>query len=152
MRHWIIKLLVFGSVGGAGALALWGLFGWSTLDNPTLGVFRYHRFFGRTTTIELDANRDGRADARVEYRWSAPYIGNINVPGGDTSYVVTVADQDLDGRWDTWVEPLGCRADNTCQFLWSADTTGDGAADWWRVASYDEAQEVEAALSRERGF
>ena len=148
MRKWTIRLLAAGVVGGA---AMWYLFGWSTTDDPDLGIVRQHRFLGRTTEVAADTNHDGKVDFRAAYRWSDPYQGIVDGPCGDR-HVVLSEDRNYDGRWDTWVERAGFSADGTCLSLWSADTTGDESPDWQRQAPYRESQDVYAALYQERGF
>ena len=129
-----------------GVVALWYLFGWSTLDNPSLGIIRQHRYFGRTTILTADTNRDGSIDFRAAYQWSDPYQGTVNGPCGDNNVLLT-EDRNHDGRWDTWVERVGI-----CQLLWRADTTGDGAPDWQLQAPYNESQKVYEVLQEKRGF
>lgn len=149
MKKWTIRLLAAGVVGGA---AVWFPFGWSTTDYPDLGVVREHRFFGRTTELTADTNRDGKVDFRAAYRWSDPFQGIVDDGTCGDSHVALTEDRNYDGHWDTWVERAGFGADGTCLSLWRADTTGDGSPDWQRQAPYRESEAVYAAIRQERGF
>lgn len=107
----------------------WWLFGWSSEDNPALGVFTYQRCFARTTTILLDSNRDGSPDARVSYSWSDPYDGVLD--GLCVGLGARMAeDRDFDGRWDVWTRNLGPAVAYGCLIEYRVDTTGDGEPDW----------------------
>ena len=131
------------------AALVWWLFGWSTEDNPALGVFRYHRFFARVTTVYLDSNRDGAPDARVIYSWRQPYKGIVD------GYCVGVGtevaeDRDFDGRWDVWTRNLGPANTDGCLTEFNVDTTGDGDPDW-TFRTTDSLQAYNDIVAR-RGF
>ena len=127
----------------------WWLFGWTSADNPSLGMFCYKRFFGRVTIVDLDSNRDGKPDARVKYTWNDPYKGIVDgicVLAG----VPVLEDRDFDGRWDTWTVNLGPDDDGNCIYEFKVDTSGDGKPDW-RFTSVDSVKAYQDIRDR-RGF
>jgi len=133
-----------------GAAVFW-LFGWRSEDQADVGVVRYQRFFGRYTEVTVDADRDGSADVEVRYRWSDPYIGNVNDPCGD-SFVEIREDRDFDGNWDTWTLRVAATKFDPCPVRIDADTDADGRADWGKVVSFGRTQDVYADLRSSRGF
>ena len=129
MRHTVRGAIAVGLLVATVGVAWW-LFGWSTEDNPALGVFRYQRFFARVTSVYLDSNRDGVPDAQVSYSWRDPYDG-ILVNGRCVGVGTGMAeDRDFDGRWDVWIENLGPADTKGCLIEFNVDTTGDGEPDW----------------------
>lgn len=140
-------------LASAAALACvaWWLFGWRTVESEAQGRLEYHRFFGRCTRLAADVNRDGRAEMEVFYPWSAPYIGIVDGPCGD-SHLRTREDRDLDGRWDTWSVRLDSGPRSPCPLRIAADTDGDGEPDWYRTVPFDQAPEVYGELVAVRGF
>ncbi len=130
------------------ALAWW-LFGWSTNDNPALGVFTYQRFFARVTTVYLDSNRDGDPDVRVSSSWPEPidveYYDHCVDLGTEMA-----EDRDFDGRWDVWTRNLGPTDTGGCLTEFNVDTSGDGKPDW-RFQTTDSMQAYDDIAAR-RGF
>ena len=45
----------------------WYLFRTVKIDNPALGIFKYHYRWGRVATGELDVNRDGQPEVKEIY-------------------------------------------------------------------------------------
>jgi hypothetical protein len=129
------------------AIATWWGFRWTITDNPALGVIREYRWFGRITRITVDSNRDGGIDAEMNFAWSQPYEGEQF--GGVTPYRRIREDRNFDGRWDTWIEPVDESMKSTRV---SADTTGDGEADWIRTCGTFESAQLLQELKANRGF
>jgi len=125
--------------------ASWWAFGWSTSNNPELGVIKEYRWFGRITRVTSDVNQDGTIDGELIARWSEPFEGN----GGIASFRSMSEDRNFDGRWDTWILSTD---DSPTSTLVSGDTNGDGSPDWKRPLKYGEYAEAIEELRAIRGF
>jgi hypothetical protein len=102
------------AVAGAG----WWLFGWTTIDNPSLGLLREQRHWGRVTEIHGDSNRDGRVDTILFGTWENP----LDTP--HFQWRESWEDRDFDGVWDTWI--VNTNPGTQVKF----DLDGDGEPDW----------------------
>jgi hypothetical protein len=136
----------------AGLLWVWWTSRTIVTDNSEIGVIRYERLLGRILKIEVDADRDGRPDAEVRFRWADKYDGTNYFYDGP--YCDDLGqhreDRDGDGRWDTWFRSVSGVGPGRCLYSFEADTTGDGRPDW-RIRSRDAAA-VFAELYDLRGF
>jgi len=145
-RRTVNALLFLASAVGLSLLAWW-LFGWSSVDNPALGIMEFHRSFGRVTNATIDTNRDGVIDGEWLFDWAEPY-SNEHL-GGIQPYRLLREDRNHDGRWDTWWEPAD-ETDGVTRL--SADTTGDGEPDWNRDLEDLSTTEALNELETLRGF
>jgi hypothetical protein len=88
-------ILFFGALSAAALAGVgWWLFGWTTVDNPALGLMREQRCWGTVSAIHGDSNRDGKTNVIL-------FGSNLDHTGFEWTEIWE--DRDHDGNWDTWL-------------------------------------------------
>ncbi len=140
------------AIGVAAAIVIgagWNYFGWTTLYTDTGWSVRHHRFFGRVLIVAADTNGDWIADAKAVYHWSNPWDPEHPY---EHSYRVAREDNNLDGRWDTWWEPVGTSAEGRVLLRLRADTDLDGKPDFEAIEFGDAEATSYPEIRESRGF
>ena len=127
----VTRQLVSCGIAAIGLLiGWWYFFRPEVVENPALGRFTYHRWFGRVVAVDLDVNRDGTADAGSKFSWSAPYEGILDGPGCFYPEARSWQDTNSDGLVDTWYHVVEQRDGAPCVYAFFIDTNADGRHDW----------------------
>jgi hypothetical protein len=129
----------------------WWLFGSST-HGSKLGRIVTHRFFGRTTSIDMYFPGSRKPVERLVYSWAEPFEQGDPITSCAAIPPARWQDRNHDGQWDTWLLRTGPDDSGECGIEYRVDTTGRGEPDWTFSLPYGQYRHADELIKKRRGF